>query len=105
VLREGVQITRTTTGGGLLLCSIVRALRQIQAELRMLERSPNVHRHNFSLLLFLEEWVHNFQQQSLDPGGSFRNLRIDPQRPVQIDPVIDDVVGPVQACLGPRHAE
>ncbi len=80
---------------------------QIEAEGRLLVCSRDSNGNDLSLFSLLEEWVHHFQQQCLGAGSGLRYFRVHLHLAVQVDLVIDDVVGTVQAggCAGDAESE
>src|ERR1700730_6608578 len=71
----------------------------------MLKCPADVYGHDFSPVALLEKRIHHLQQQSLHPCSGLRDLRIHLNLPVEIDSVIDNVVGSVQLCRSAGYSE
>src|SRR5579862_2272813 len=96
---------KVLAGSLLFLGLFLVILAEIEPKLRLLIRSKDVHGDNFAFFLLLEDGIHNLQQEGFEAGFSLGDIAVDLHPAVQIDFVIQNVVGSLHACSGSGNAE
>ena len=82
----------------LLLCDI-------ESKLGMIIRARDVDGDDFAFFLFLEKGIQGLEKKRFHAGFSLRNLGVNPDSAMQIDLLVQKVVGAICARLGTGYAE